>query len=201
MDILCIPRGPLQSNMYLAFISGFVFVIDPSVDPDSLDKEISDVTGILITHGHYDHIKYVEKWHSKYPNARIFMNPGDESLLKDAMSNCSYMDGIAVRFGFPYEKAEETISFGTLKIEVLSTPGHTMGSVCYLFSEDSSGYLFTGDTVFAGSVGRTDMVGGSYELMTESIARLSELPADTRVFPGHGPDSTIGNEQKYNPFF
>ena len=76
-----------------------------------------------------------------------------------------------------------------------------MGSVCYLFSEDGSGYLFTGDTVFAGSVGRTDMVGGSYELMTESIARLSELPADTRVFPGHGPDSTIGNEQKYNPFF
>lgn len=190
-----------MSNMYLASVCDELFVIDPSVDPDSLDKEISSVSAILITHGHYDHIKFVEKWHEKYPEAPVYMSSEDSSLIADPRANCSFMDGIVKTFDFPYENPGETLEIGSVSIKVIPTPGHTMGSVCYLFTEDGKDYLFTGDTVFEGSVGRTDMPGGSYELLKLSVALISTFSPDTRIFPGHGPDSTVGNEVKYNPFF
>jgi glyoxylase-like metal-dependent hydrolase (beta-lactamase superfamily II) len=201
MNIICIPRGPFMSNMYLAYVADEVFVIDPSVSPDSVNEDISVISAILITHGHYDHIKYVEEWHQKYPKAPVYMNPEDSLLISDPRANCSFMDGIVRIFDFPYEKPADTITFGSVSIRVIPTPGHTMGSVCYLFSEEGTDYLFTGDTVFEGSVGRTDMPGGSYELLKRSVAVLSTFPAETKIYPGHGPDSTIGNEIRFNPFF
>lgn len=190
-----------MSNMYLACFDDGAFVIDPSVAPDKVSSEVSDVIAVLITHGHYDHIKYVDEWHEKYPEAKIYMNPADQALLGDPGDNCSYMDGLAKIFDFPYEKAEGKISAGGMDIDVLSTPGHTMGSVCYMFSENGKKYLFSGDTVFAGSVGRTDMTGGSFSLLNDSIEKLSKLDSDIVILPGHGPESTIGDEVKYNPFF
>lgn len=201
MKIKCIPRGPLASNMYLAHLNNDWFVIDPSVDTDSLDEEIKSLTAVLITHGHYDHIKYIDKWHSKFPDALIFMSTDDASLAADPRTNCSYMDGAAKTFDFPYEDPKDAVRFGDLSIRVIKTPGHTMGSVCYLFSDEGKDYLFTGDTIFAGSIGRTDMAGGSFELMQKSIKVIRKLSPETCVFPGHGPDSTIGLEIRYNPFF
>ena len=187
-----------MSNMYLAYVSDEVFIIDPSVSPDSLKEDISAVSAILITHGHYDHIKYAEEWHQKYPEAPVYMS---SDLIGDPRANASFMDGILQPFDFPYENPADTLVFASVSIKVIPTPGHTMGSVCYMFSEDGTDYLFTGDTVFAGSVGRTDMPGGSYELLKRSVAVLSAFPAETRIFPGHGPESTIGDEIRYNPFF
>lgn len=201
MKIKCIPRGPLASNMYLAHLDNDVFVVDPSVDPDFLDEEINSLTAVLITHGHYDHIKYIDKWHAKFPEAPVFMCSDDASLAADPRTNSSYMDGAAKTFDFPYEDPKDAIKFGDLSIRVIKTPGHTMGSVCYLFSDGGCDYLFTGDTVFAGSIGRTDMAGGSFELMQSSIELIKTLSPETFVFPGHGPDSTVGMEIKYNPFF
>lgn len=190
-----------MSNMYLAYVSDEVFIIDPSVSPDSLKEDISTVSAILITHGHYDHIKYAEEWHQKYPEAPVYMSSADSDLIGDPRANASFMDGILQPFDFPYENPADTLVFASVSIKVIPTPGHTMGSVCYMFSEDGTDYLFTGDTVFAGSVGRTDMPGGSYELLKRSVAVLSTFPAETRIFPGHGPESTIGDENRYNPFF
>jgi glyoxylase-like metal-dependent hydrolase (beta-lactamase superfamily II) len=129
------------------------------------------------------------------------MNPAYQVLLGDPQDNCSYMDGLAKVFDFPYVKAEGSISIGGIDIDVLSTPGHTMGSVCYMFREEDKQYLFTGDTVFAGSVGRTDMAGGSFALLNKSIEAVSKLDPETLICPGHGPESTVGDEVKYNPFF
>ena len=190
-----------MSNMYLAYVSNEVFIIDPSVSPDSVKEDISDVSAILITHGHYDHIKYAEEWHQKYPEVPVYMSSEDSDLIGDPRANASFMDGILQPFDFPYENPADTLVFASVSIKVIPTPGHTMGSVCYMFSEDGTDYLFTGDTVFAGSVGRTDMPGGSYELLKRSVAVLSTFPAETRIFPGHGPESTIGDENRYNPFF
>ena len=190
-----------MSNMFLAYIGNDVFVIDPSVSPDSLKYDIPPVSAILITHGHYDHIKYVDEWHKEFPKAPIYMHPDDDCLLGDAGANCSYMDGINKVFDFPHEKPEGKLTFGSVEVNVIKTPGHTMGSVCYMFTDGSEICMFTGDTVFAGSVGRTDMEGGSFELLKGSIEKIGRLPSETRIYPGHGPDSTVGYEVKYNPFF
>ena len=190
-----------MSNMFLAYIGNEVFVIDPSVSPEALKYELPMISGILITHGHYDHIKYVDEWHAKYPKAPIYMHPDDDDLLKDPGANCSYMDGITKVFDFPHEKPEGTLVFDKVEVRVITTPGHTMGSVCYMFTEKGEKYMFTGDTVFAGSVGRTDMIGGSYRTLMESVEKISRLPSDTHIYPGHGLDSTIEEELKSNPFF
>jgi len=190
-----------MSNMFLAYIGNDVFVIDPSVSPDALKYDIPPVSAILITHGHYDHIKYVDEWHKEFPKVPIYMHPDDDCLLGDAGANCSYMDGINKVFDFPHEKPEGKLTFGSVEVNVIKTPGHTMGSVCYMFTDGSEICMFTGDTVFAGSVGRTDMEGGSFELLKGSIEKIGRLPSETRIYPGHGPDSTVGYEVKYNPFF
>ena len=183
-----------MSNMYLASFGNDTFVIDPSVSPDALSSFEQQITAILITHGHYDHIKFVEEWHDRFPQATIYMNSADESLISDPVANCSYMDMASRTFKFPYYVPEGTIRAGNTDITVLNTPGHTMGSVCYMFSDEDKKYLFTGDTVFAGSVGRTDMQGGSFALLSSSIEELRKLDPDTIILPGHGPGSTVKDE-------
>ena len=111
------------------------------------------------------------------------------------------MDGKTCTFEGAYEDAEGTISFGDLKVTVIATPGHTKGSVCFLFDEGGEKALFTGDTVFAGSVGRTDFPGGSFKELSESVNKVKELDPELAIYPGHGPESTIGEEIRTNPYF
>lgn len=190
-----------MSNMYLASAGDVTFVIDPSVAPDSLPSVPEAVTAILITHGHYDHIKCVEEWHNKFPEDPIYMSSADKDLIRDPVANCSYMDMARKTFEFPYLVPEGTIRAGDMEIGVITTPGHTMGSLCYMFTDEDKHYLFTGDTVFSGSVGRTDMPGGNFALLKRSIGELCKLDPDTVILPGHGPESTIGAEMDSNPFF
>ena len=213
--LITVPFGPLQSNMYVITGPAGVFIVDTSVSPErteeycklpGLSKGECKVKGLLLTHGHYDHIKYIKEWMTLYPNAQVFFSSNDEELLANGYMNCSYMDGQQITYGFGYENISGLDGMyiykdDDIKIKVFETPGHTMGSVCYHFEQSGEELLFTGDTVFRGSIGRTDMPGGSMKVMAESIKRISAFDPGIKIYPGHGPDSTVEDEVKYNPFF
>ena len=213
--LITVPFGPLQSNMYLITGEAGIFVVDPSVSPQKteefcgisgLSKGGAGVRAVLLTHGHHDHIKYVSAWQEAYPAAEFFFSSNDSELICNGYMNCSYMEGQQIKYDFRYTdvagmNADCIFNDKDTTIKVLETPGHTMGSVCFLFDIDGERNLFTGDTVFRGSVGRTDMPGGSSRDLMESVRRISKLDPYLDIFPGHGPGSTIGDEIKYNPFF
>lgn len=213
--LIVVPLGPLQSNMYLIAADNGVFVVDPSVSPErtesycnmpGLSKGECNVKALLLTHGHHDHIKYVNAWQEAYPSAKIFFSSNDKDLLSNGYMNCSYMEGSEIIYDFKYTNiagmyGQNLIKEDDIEIKVFETPGHTMGSVCFLAVLNGEEMLFTGDTVFQGSVGRTDMPGGSSKDLIASVRRLGKLAPDLVIYPGHGPDSTIGDEIKYNPFF
>ena len=201
--------------MYLIAADYGLFVVDPSVSPErteeycnmpGLSKGGCNVKALLLTHGHHDHIKYVSAWQDAYPSAQIFFSSNDKDLLSNGYMNCSYMEGSEIKYDFKYTdiagmSGQNLINGDDVEIKVYETPGHTMGSVCFLVDLCGEEMLFTGDTVFRGSVGRTDMPGGSSKDIIASVRRISKLDPDLRIYPGHGPDSTVGEEIKYNPFF
>ena len=201
--------------MYLITGDTGIFVVDPSVSPEraeeycdlpGLSKGECHVRALLLTHGHHDHIKYVNEWQDAYPTAKIFFSSNDRDLLGNGYMNCSYMEGYEVIYDFKYSNlagmyGQNLVKEEDISIKVYETPGHTMGSVCFLVTIDGEDMLFTGDTVFRGSVGRTDMPGGSGKDIMESVKRISKLDPGLKIYPGHGPDSTIGDEIRFNPFF
>ena len=201
--------------MYLITGSSGVYIIDPSVSPEraedytkisGLSKGEASVKALFLTHGHHDHIKYISDWVKVYPSVQVFFNSNDSELLPNGFMNCSYMEGSEVLYSFKFTDLAGTDGQTAYKddwIEIKSyeTPGHTMGSLCFLADLGSDKMMFTGDTVFSGSVGRTDMPGGSSKLMMESVKKISKFDPDLKIYPGHGPGSTIGDEIKFNPFF
>ena len=201
--IVKLPIGILESNCYLVYDdeSGDGVVVDPGGDTTPLLKEIEErgvkIHTILNTHGHFDHT--VGNASLQSLDAPLALQPADRDLLADG--------GGATWFGFAYAPSppptiELTDGFvlkvGQLHIQVLATPGHTPGSVCFYIPEEQA--LITGDTLFAGSVGRTDLPGGDPRALTQSLKRLLALPPQTIVYPGHGPSSTMDRERQHNPW-
>ncbi len=213
--LITVPLGPLDSNMYLITGDSGVFVVDPSVSPEraeefcgmpGLSKGECHVKALLLTHGHHDHIKYVSEWLDAYPTANVFFSSNDKELLGNGYMNCSYMEGSQVLYNFRYTNisgmyGQNLIKNDEIEIRVYETPGHTRGSVCFLVDLGGDKMLFTGDTVFSGSVGRTDMPGGSSKELIDSVRRISKLDPELKIYPGHGPASTVGDEIRFNPFF
>lgn len=153
------------------------------------------------THGHFDHLMGVEHLQRKY-GVRFALSSKDEFLLKGASVSAELF---GVRAGDMPETIDidldglESISFGHTELKVIPTPGHTPGHVALY--EPTSGVLFTGDTLFRESIGRTDLPGGDYSwIMRSIIDKILPLGDDVRIYPGHGEDSTIGHESMYNPF-
>ncbi|HSH35806.1 MBL fold metallo-hydrolase [Schnuerera sp.] len=204
MKVVRIPAGIYAANCYLVYSedSKEAIVIDPGGDEDDILTQIKniglDVKYIVLTHGHGDHIAGV-KGIKDYTNAPVAIHKDDEYLLKDGRSNFSStmaMGTVEISADILLDDGDE-ISFGNLKGKVIHTPGHTPGGISLKIDNQ----IFTGDTLFAGSIGRTDFPKSSYKDIIESInKRIIVYPDDIIVYPGHGPSSTIKNEKESNPF-
>jgi len=177
-------------------------IIDPGANSAGIQRWIAEegvqVEYILLTHGHFDHIGAVDELRELY-QAKVGIHKEDAIMLTSGAHNLSRMLGRSYDFksaDFLLEDGQ-VVQVGNLTLTVIATPGHTPGGVCFLTSEG----LISGDTLFDGSIGRTDFPGGSYQELIDSIVKkLLVLPEDTKVYPGHGPETTIGREKRDNPF-
>ncbi len=200
MKIQLVVCGSFMENCYVAGDENEVIVIDPGDDADKIIKAIGSrkVKYILNTHAHVDHIGAVTELRKKY-GSPFGIHKLEKPLLSDPQKNLSaYTTGpMTIADADIYFNDGDEIDFLGGKIKVLHTPGHTPGGCCFLFEK----VLFTGDTLFNMSIGRTDFPGGSYENLLKSIKeKLFTLSDDTEIFPGHMDKSTIGHEKRNNPF-
>lgn len=216
------PVGMLETNCYIGWApeTGAAFIVDPGTTPDRL-IEFTVAHGlkpeaILLTHGHFDHIMGIETWKHLYPEIELYAGKEEAELLADPDKNmtCRFRKHQQVLHPEHLLADEECFTVCGIPMQFLHTPGHTKGSGCYYIKaadafelDEKAPYavgvtpiLFSGDTLFRGSCGRTDFEGGSMEEMEASMKRLAMLPDETIVLPGHGYKSTIAWEMKHNPY-
>lgn len=196
-----LPLGEYQTNCYILYHSDSktCALIDPGTNAGYILEKVASlgltVEAILLTHGHFDHVLAVKEITEK-TGCALWMHPGDQHLENGPMLDFFYPLSRENPTNVHYCDEGDVLSLAGLTIQVLATPGHTKGSVCYL-CEDA---LFTGDTLFAGSIGRTDLPGGSYQTIRVSLDRLTALEENYLVFPGHGERSDLHTEKRTNPY-
>ncbi len=194
--------GQLQENCFILFDENKdAFVVDPGGSSENIieaiEKNSLNIKYILLTHGHFDHVGAVAALVEKY-KAPVYLSKKDRVFLE------SPKEVRASAFGMQIEAADvdvfvkdgDEIPFSGGTIKVIETPGHTLGSVCYLFEN----YLFAGDTLFNGSIGRTDFPESDHSLMVESLKKLKKLDDEIYVLSGHGPESQMSYEKMTNPY-
>jgi len=202
--MVCIKRfivGPLSVNCYIVHDGRECVVIDPGGNADKIldyiDNEKLEPIAIIATHGHFDHVLAVDDVREHY-DIDFYLHRLDLKVLEHSAR--VYRIWFGVRDWSPPQPSKlvdnepELVFNDTLRFKVLHTPGHTPGSICLLLGE----HLFTGDTLFHESIGRTDLEGGDEEAMKNSLCKLLKLPDNTIIHPGHGPESTIGVERREN---
>ncbi len=202
MKIVHLIVGPLQSNCYILVdeLTGRAAVIDPGGDDEQITRELAaqDVEAIAIfcTHGHPDHVAAANRLLQRTSAGAVYMHP-DEVVM---FSRYVLPELGEVQLPALTEYADgDGIGIGKLTLRVVHTPGHSPGSVCLAVDEEK--VLFTGDLIFAGSIGRTDLPGGNESQMRASLRRvIEEFPEDTVLYPGHGPQSTLAEELASNPW-
>ena len=196
MERKSIEVGSFAVNCSIVAVVDETYIIDPGQEPEAIIAALGDrmPTAILLTHGHFDHINALPALKEKWPALEIVVTAADAEVMAHPMNRMPpEYDSVKVGdFTEPSAFAKDRA------FEILSTPGHTPGGVCYYFPEDD--IIFTGDTLFAGSVGRTDLPGGDMATLMASLGKLKKLPRKTRVVPGHGPETTIGEELDGNMF-
>ncbi len=206
MRITNMPSGALQANTYLVVDekTSEGFIVDPGGYNQALTRTVQEngikIKYIILTHGHSDHICGVNEHKAEFPGCQVVAYRDEEAMLEDPNLNQS------PGFGMPYStKADilvndgDELEVGDATLKFIHTPGHTAGGMC-IYVQDAKA-LFSGDTLFCQSIGRTDFPGGSYPAIKDSIRnKLFLLPDDTKVFPGHMESSSIGFEKENNPF-
>lgn len=207
--------GVCQTNCYFLYREGEkdAIVVDPADKGaniyGALQKNGFCVAGILLTHGHFDHIWGLDALRDAanavaetegLDSVKVYAGENERELLKSAELNVSAAAGRACStYADVYVEDGQEITIAGMTCKVIATPGHTAGGVCYYFEE--AGFLVAGDTLFAESVGRTDFPTGSMSTLVRSVKeKLFVLPDETKVYPGHGESTTIGHEKKYNAF-
>ena len=197
MKVSVMQVGPIGTNCYFLQDeeSGLMAIIDPGDDWERILHQVKKAEGevkyILLTHGHYDHTTAVPDLVKALPGVQVYIHQADANGAGSQL----FPLAAQVKDLNNYDEGD-TLSLGSLTIEVLHTPGHSKGSVTLKVGD----VLFTGDTLLCGSCGRTDLRGGSYEEIMASLKRLGELEGDFHVCPGHDRTSTLERERKYNPF-
>jgi hydroxyacylglutathione hydrolase len=201
-----LPVGPLQCNCSVIGdeTTREAMVIDPGDNIDDVlalvTKHNLQVKQIVITHAHIDHVGGAMKLRAR-TGAPILLNQNDYALLQMLDVQATWL-GMAAPGKVEIDQTlgqDDTLKAGGLTASVIHTPGHTEGSICLYFPREKK--LIAGDTLFAGSIGRTDLPGGSFKKIVDSLnQKLLALPDDTVVIPGHGPSTTIGQERESNPF-
>jgi hydroxyacylglutathione hydrolase len=196
--------GPIMANCYIlgCETTKEAVVIDPGDDADRILMELAKaglkVKYLINTHGHFDHVG-ANKRMKDATGAQICIHPGDEPMLAE-LSRSALMFGLSAENSPPADillNHGDEIKFGDITLSVIHTPGHSQGGICLY----TTGCLFAGDTLFAGSIGRTDLPGGDYDTLILSIKeKLLNLDDHTIVYTGHGPETTIGKEKQINPF-
>ncbi|MCX7913722.1 MAG: MBL fold metallo-hydrolase [Thermodesulfovibrionales bacterium] len=203
MWIKCLPVGPLEGNCFIVAdeVTKECMVVDPGDEPDRIIDAIRGnnlkVAYIVCTHGHFDHVGSVGDIKQE-TDAKIILHQDEIEIYNAAKDMASFWGFDIDPLPDPdiFVKEGDVIQLGSITFEVLHTPGHSPGGIC-LYTE---GLVITGDTLFAGSVGRTDFYGGDISKLRESFRRLMTLPDNTKVLTGHGPATTIEKEKRTNMF-
>lgn len=201
LKIHTLPLGAYQTNTYIVWAdhAKTCAIIDPGYEAQTILSKVRElgleVEAVLLTHGHFDHVGAVEEIVSA-TDCKLWMTESDWSQFPNPVTayfypiaNCDFCEVSFCEDG-------EAIHAGGLTFQVISTPGHTHGSVCYLCEH----VMFSGDTLFAGSCGRTDLPGGDSKFLRASLERLGELKENYTVYPGHGESTTLAWEKMYNPY-
>ncbi len=203
-QVIPIVTGPFQENTFIVWDDSDkkCIIIDPGDNPERIISEIDSLSlfprAIVNTHAHLDHIGAVDSLKEHY-NIPFYLHKNETSILANYESSLTYF-GLSPK---PAPKVdiwfehENTISIDNFSIQLFKTPGHTPGGTCLIINEN----VFTGDTLFKGSIGRTDLPGGDFELLSKSLKRLmDEVPETFTIYPGHGPTTTLAQEKVENPY-
>ncbi|HQR07931.1 MAG TPA: MBL fold metallo-hydrolase [Gemmatales bacterium] len=209
LQVVSILSMPFAENSYLVFRQGSpeAIIIDPGLEPELILKEVRKhklkIVAILNTHGHADHIAGNEAMKEAFPDAPLLIGTGDALMLTDASLNLSAPFGMPIVSPPADQLLNEgdTINHAGIKLKIRDIPGHSPGHIVFIAEDETPVKVFGGDTLFAGSIGRTDFPGGSLEVLLDGIRKkLFKLPDETIVYPGHNEPTTVGVEKRQNPY-